>query len=177
VKNYDKSPVIYFENKGTSLFMQCSVEGCSVCIFEVKEESNEYARQIYTGHINKLCFAADIKKWTDSNRCYDIAEDTVRQVQNVDSLLLGLTDCRYVGKGVKRGAFNVLGEVSKIRFGTIECDDAYCYNSWAKFRKYVIPFEGTIVCRKIVLGTANSTLSGLSFKLGAYKLSEVFVTP
>jgi hypothetical protein len=28
---------------------------------------------------------------------------------------------------VKRGVFNVLGEVNKIRFGTVDCD-AHCYN-------------------------------------------------
>ena len=32
----------------------------------------------YIVHINRLCCAADIKNWTDSNRCYDIAEGTVR---------------------------------------------------------------------------------------------------
>ena len=31
----------------------------------------------YIGHINRLCCAADIKNWTDSNCCYDIAESTV----------------------------------------------------------------------------------------------------
>jgi hypothetical protein len=28
---------------------------------------------------------------------------------------------------VKRGVFNIFGEVSKIRFGTVDCD-AHCYN-------------------------------------------------
>jgi len=32
----------------------------------------------YIGHINRLCCAADIKKWTDSNQFYDILYDTVR---------------------------------------------------------------------------------------------------
>jgi len=31
----------------------------------------------YSGHINRLCCAAHIKKWTDSYR-YDIADGTVR---------------------------------------------------------------------------------------------------
>jgi Ran GTPase-activating protein (RanGAP) involved in mRNA processing and transport len=42
--------------------------------------------------------------------------------------LLGLTDCRYDGKGEKRGVFNVLGEVCVIRLGTVDCDDAHCYS-------------------------------------------------
>jgi Ran GTPase-activating protein (RanGAP) involved in mRNA processing and transport len=42
--------------------------------------------------------------------------------------LLGLTDCRYSEKGVKRGVFKFLGEVSVIRLGTVDCDDAYCYS-------------------------------------------------
>jgi hypothetical protein len=29
---------------------------------------------------------------------------------------------------VKRGVFNALGEVSKIHLGTVDCDDAHCYN-------------------------------------------------
>jgi hypothetical protein len=75
----------------------------------------------YIGHINRLCCAADSKNWTDSNHCYDIAERTER-------VLLGLTDCKYGGQRVKRRVFNVLGEVSKIRFGTFDCVDAHCYN-------------------------------------------------
>jgi len=63
----------------------------------------------YIGHINKLCHAADIKNWTDSNHCYDMAEDTLWQVENTDRLLLGLTERKYVGQRVKMGVFNVLG--------------------------------------------------------------------
>jgi len=40
----------------------------------------------FIGKINKLCHAADIKNWTDSNHYYDIAEDTLRQVENVTGL-------------------------------------------------------------------------------------------
>jgi len=32
----------------------------------------------YIGHINGLFCAADIKNWTDINRCYVIADGTVR---------------------------------------------------------------------------------------------------
>jgi len=49
-------------------------------------------------------------------------------VQNTERVLLGLTDCKYGGQQVERGVFNVLCEVSKIRFVTIDCDDAHCYS-------------------------------------------------
>lgn len=48
----------------------------------------------FIGHINKLCRAADIKNWADSNHCYDMAEVTLRQVENSETLLLGLIDRR-----------------------------------------------------------------------------------
>jgi len=35
------------------------------------------ALEQYTGHIHRLCWAADSKNWTDSNRCYGNAEGTV----------------------------------------------------------------------------------------------------
>jgi hypothetical protein len=35
-------------------------------------------------HFNKMCRAADIKNWADSNLCYDMAEVTLRQVENTD---------------------------------------------------------------------------------------------
>lgn len=63
----------------------------------------------FIGHINKLCRAADIKNWTDTNHCYDMAEDTLPQVENTKRLLLGLTDPIYVGQWVKSVVFNVLG--------------------------------------------------------------------
>jgi len=31
----------------------------------------------YIGYINRLCFAADVKKWTEINHSYDLAYDTV----------------------------------------------------------------------------------------------------
>jgi hypothetical protein len=49
-------------------------------------------------------------------------------VQNIERVLLGLTDCKYGGKRVERGVFNILCEVSKIRFVTIDCDDAHYYS-------------------------------------------------
>jgi hypothetical protein len=58
--------------------------------------------------LNKQCHAVDIKNWPDSNHCYDMAEDTLWQVENTERLLLGLTDLKYVGR-VKIGVFNVLG--------------------------------------------------------------------
>ena len=69
---------------------------------------------------------------TDSNRCYDIAEGTVRQVQNTDRLLVGCTDCKYGGQRLERAVFNLLCAVSKIRFVTIDCDDAHCCNEQIK---------------------------------------------
>ena len=49
-------------------------------------------------------------------------------VKNIERVLLGLTDCKYGGQRVERGVFNVLCEVSKIRFVTIDCDDAHGYS-------------------------------------------------
>ena len=49
-------------------------------------------------------------------------------VRNTERLLLGLTVCRYGGKGVKKGLFSVLCEVSKMCLGTVDCDDAHCYS-------------------------------------------------
>ena len=65
------------------------MQNCSVCKFEVNDETNEYVRT-FIGHINKLCHAADIKNWTDTNHCYDMAEDTLPQVENTKRVLLGL---------------------------------------------------------------------------------------
>jgi len=83
----------------------------------------------YIGHINRLRCAADIKNWTDTNRCYDIAENTVRWCRALrERELLGLTVCKYGGQRVERGVFSVLCGVSKIHFVTIDCDVAHCYS-------------------------------------------------
>ena len=42
--------------------------------------------------------------------------------------LLGLTECRCGEERVERGVFSVLCGVSKMCFGTIDCDDAHCYS-------------------------------------------------
>jgi len=49
-------------------------------------------------------------------------------VQNTERLLLGLTDLKYRGERTESGVFNILGEVSKICLGTIDCDVADCYS-------------------------------------------------
>ena len=49
-------------------------------------------------------------------------------VQNIERVLLDLTDCKYGGQRVERGVFNILCKVSKIRFVTIDCDDAHGYS-------------------------------------------------
>ena len=69
---------------------------------------------------------------TDSNCCYDIAEGTVRQVQNTDRLLVGCTDCKYVGQWLESAVFNLLCEVSKMHFVKIDCDKAHCCNEQIK---------------------------------------------
>ena len=74
----------------------------------------------------------------------------------------GLTDCKYGGKGVKRGVFNVLVGVSKIHFVTIECDIAHCYTE-AKFRKCDRPFGAKIVRHKIVKLAVNLLAPELFF--------------
>jgi hypothetical protein len=33
------------------------------------------------------------------------------------------------------GGVNVLGEVSKVRFGTVDCDVAHCYNGQIQLRE------------------------------------------
>ena len=57
-------------------------------------------------------------------------------VQSAERELLGLTDCKYGEKRVRRGVFNVLDEVSKIRFGTIDCDEAHCYEYNEKIQSF-----------------------------------------
>jgi len=49
-------------------------------------------------------------------------------VQSTERELLGLTDCKCGGERVERGVFSVLCAVSKMRFGTIDCDVAHCYS-------------------------------------------------
>ena len=43
-------------------------------------------------------------------------------------MLLGLTDCKCDGERVESGVCSVLCGVSKMGFGTIDCDVAHCYS-------------------------------------------------
>jgi len=47
---YDESPDISFDKKGTSILIQCGVEGCSVCKFEGNDEPNKYVTTVYCPH-------------------------------------------------------------------------------------------------------------------------------
>jgi len=48
---YDESADISFDKKGTSIiFIQCGVEGCSVCKFEGNDEPNKYVTTVYCPH-------------------------------------------------------------------------------------------------------------------------------
>jgi len=50
VEYYDESPDISFDKKGTSILIQCGVEGCSVCKCEVNDEPNKYVTTVYCPH-------------------------------------------------------------------------------------------------------------------------------
>jgi len=47
---YDESPGISFDKEGTSILIQCGVEGCSVCKFERNDEPNKYVTRVYCPH-------------------------------------------------------------------------------------------------------------------------------
>jgi len=84
-------------------------------------------------------------------------------VRNTERLLLGLTGCKCGGKGVKGGVFSVLCEVSKMCFGTFDCDGAHCYSEQTErfeqnSESVTDRLKQIILCRKIVLVAVNSTL-------------------
>jgi len=47
---YDESADISFDKKGTSILIQCGVEGCRVCKFEGNDEPNKYVTTVYCPH-------------------------------------------------------------------------------------------------------------------------------
>jgi len=47
---YDESPGISFDKKGTSILIQCGVEGYSVCKFEGNDEPKKYVTTVYCPH-------------------------------------------------------------------------------------------------------------------------------
>ena len=68
------------------------------------------------------CCVADSKSWTDSNVVMVLQTVTCGGAECWETVT-GLNWLQCGGKGV----FGVLCEVSEMCFGTVDCDDAYCY--------------------------------------------------
>jgi hypothetical protein len=68
--------------------------------------------------------------WTNYTSCSNSIRQTDRQIKEVNGLKLLLRQLTHddsVHRRKKRGVFNLVGEISKILFGTVDDEDAIYY--------------------------------------------------
>ena len=167
VEQYHESPGIYFENRGqASLY---NTHWKTVVYVNLEQTTDQSAAvEQYIKHINTLCQEVEIKNWTECNYFYDIARGKLYQVQRTEKLLLDITEHKHSKRRARRGAFNFIGEVSKILFGTMNDEDAQYYNEQIRHFEensesmtHLMKQQLTVV--KSSLGAINETLSDLEY--------------
>jgi hypothetical protein len=126
LERYKESLVIYYENRGQASFYTTNWR--TVVYVDLKRTINQsIVIEQYVKHINRPCQELAVKTWTECNYFHDITDSKVRQIKGTERLLTEVTDPKYSRKCVRREVFNLIGEVSKILFGTMDNEDAEYY--------------------------------------------------
>ena len=167
VDRYDKSPGIYYENKGMAVL--CNVAWRTIVYVDLGKIDNEtlMVRQ-YVHHVEMLCQTTTIRNWTG---CAHFGSDTrlrLVQLTKTEGLLKEITGQETGNQRKKRGVFNFIGELSKVLFGTMDEDDARYYNDQIKLFEQNSEDTSTLLREqltvvKTLLGAVNNTLADVAY--------------
>jgi hypothetical protein len=114
IDNYDKSPGIYYESKGTAVLF--NVVWKIIVYVDLNSADREtLALRQYVHHV-ETCQNSVVRNWTACAH-FNEASGRLGQIGKTEVLLKEITN--HYG-GSKRGrVFNSIGELSKIVFGTM----------------------------------------------------------
>jgi hypothetical protein len=127
-ESYDKSPGIYYESKGTAVLF--NVVWKIIVYVDLNNVNREtLALRHCVHHIEMLCQNSVVRNSTGCDH-FNEASDRLSQIGKSEMFLKGITD-HNGGSKRKRCVFNLIGELSKILFGTMDDDDAK-YNEQIK---------------------------------------------
>jgi hypothetical protein len=123
VEKYDKSPGIYYENRGVAVLY--TIAWRTIAYVNLNRIDNEtlVIRQ-YVHHVEMLCQMTVVRNWTGCAHFSTDARERLNHLAKTERLLKEITGQQIGGIRRKRGVFNFVGELSKILFGTMDEDDA-----------------------------------------------------
>jgi len=167
IEKYDESPGIYYENRGVAVLYNNAWR--TVVYVNLNRIDNETVilRQ-YVQHIDALCEMAVIRNWTGCAHFGGDARERLNQLTKTEGLLKEITGQETGGKRKKRGVFYFIGELSKIRFGTMDEDDAKYYNEQNKLFEQNSEDTNTLLKQQLSLvrsslGAVNNTSTDVEY--------------
>ena len=70
----------------------------------------------------------ELRNWTGCSQFRESVPDRFRHLQNSESLLTDTVGKQYEDSSLRRGILNFVGEIIKVLFGTLDENDADCYD-------------------------------------------------
>jgi len=167
IERYDKSPGIYYENKGLAVLY--NIVWRTIVYINLNKTDNEtLALRQYVHHVDTLCQMTVIRNWTGCAHFGNDARERLNRLTKTEGLLKEITGQERGGKRKKRGLFSFIGELSKILFGTMDDDDVKYYNEQVKLFEQNSEDINTLLKQQLSvvrssLGAVNNTLADVEY--------------
>jgi hypothetical protein len=185
IEKYDESPGLYYESKGIAVLYNM-VWKTIVYVDLNKVDSESLTLRQYVHHVEMLCQTSVIRNWTGCAHFSEDSRDKLNQLSKTEMLLREITGQRVGGNRRKRGVSNLIGELSKILFGTMDDDDAKYYNEQIKLFEQnsgdmTALMKQQLLVVKSSLGAINNTLTDVAYnekllKDGIHKVTDYLNT-
>jgi len=129
LNKYDKSPAVYFEDKGTTTLY--NAEWKTVVYVDLRTLDDSILNlRVYAYHVERLCQASVIANWTACAHFGNGVQERLMKLKRAKELLKEITGHEHSRR--KKGGVNLVGELSKILFRTMNENDAKYYNEQIK---------------------------------------------
>jgi hypothetical protein len=167
VEQFEDSPGLYYVDKGT-VNLYTTVWKTIVYVDLNAEDLEVNALGLYINHVDRLCNSIEVKNWTGCSQFREAITDRFRHLQTSEDLLREMVGKRNGDPRQKRGLMNVIGEISKVLFGTLDENDAEYYDE--QIRRFEANSDDTtellkqqVFVLKTTLGAFNETLRDVEY--------------
>ena len=127
VEKFKESPGLYYIDKGTvNLY---STVWKTIVYVDFKAEDLEIDNLgSYIKHIDRVCNSVEVRNWTGCSQFMESVSDRFRHLWSSESILTDTAGKQYEDSRLRHGILNVVGEISKVLFGTLDENDADYYD-------------------------------------------------
>ena len=170
MEKFEESPGLYYVDKGI-VNLYTTVWKTIVYVDLNAEDLEVDALSLYIDHVDRLCNTMEVKNWTGCSQFREAIKDRFRHLQTSEDLLKEIVGKGYGNSRQKRGFMNLIGEISKVLFGTLDDRDAEYYDE--QIRKFGTNSDDTTELLKQQVCVLKTTLGAFNGKLKDIEHNDV----